>query len=172
MPQKELEDQIQYKVVVYTSDLRGAGTDANVTLKLQAPSGQWSEALPLSNSANNFERNRMDEFVVAIKRPAPAGGADPAAPEVPRIDIGHDGKWPLAAWHLNKVMVQNLATQATMFFHANRWLDNKHGKRCTLDAGRPEDAEHQYQVRASQLDRKLARRSRARVLCDEYNTRD
>jgi hypothetical protein len=69
-----------------------------------------------------------------------------SGPEVLKLDIGHDGAWPGAAWHLNKVMVQNLASQATMFFHCNRWLDSKAGKRAVLEAGRPEDAEHQYQV--------------------------
>jgi hypothetical protein len=29
----------------------------------------WTEALPLSNSQNNFERNKMDEFVLKVKRP-------------------------------------------------------------------------------------------------------
>lgn len=66
--------------------------------------------------------------------------------DVRKIDIGHDGKWPLSGWHLNKVMVQNLSTNHSVFFHCNRWLDAKHGRRVVLTAGSADEVEHQYQV--------------------------
>lgn len=41
---------------VYTSDIRGAGTDAKVFIKLQGADGKGSAPLRLENSKNNFER--------------------------------------------------------------------------------------------------------------------
>jgi hypothetical protein len=53
----------KYRVVVTTSDIRGAGTDARVFVTLfgsasSAPVGP----LWLDNSKNNFERAQVDEF--------------------------------------------------------------------------------------------------------------
>jgi hypothetical protein len=42
-----------YRVVVHTSDLRGAGTDANVTMQLFGAKGDTGER-KLDNSTNNF----------------------------------------------------------------------------------------------------------------------
>ena len=63
-----------------------------------------------------------------------------------QVDIGHDGKWPLSGWHLNKVMVQNLSTNDSTFFHHNQWLDSKQGRRVALLAGTGTNTEHEYQV--------------------------
>lgn len=41
---------------VYTSDLRGAGTDARVFIRLEGQGGRDSGPLRLENSKNNFER--------------------------------------------------------------------------------------------------------------------
>ncbi len=55
------------QVRVKTSDIRGAGTDANVTL---AMFGKLEErntciaATKLDNSANNFERGMIDTFMI------------------------------------------------------------------------------------------------------------
>jgi hypothetical protein len=102
---------------------------------------QALKELALDSSANDFERNRMDEFTVKAKNVG----------RIAKIDIGHDGKWMGSGWHLQKVQVTNLTTNETTFFMANRWLDTKHGKRVTLEAGSAEDAEHSYEVRISLL---------------------
>eukprot|EP00854_Cymbomonas_tetramitiformis_P003095 gene3095-3928_t len=128
-------ERCKYKVVTFTSDIRGAGTDANVTIKLLGPNLS-SDLLALDNSKNNFERNMMDEFVVDCKNIG----------EVTRVEIGHDGKYPLSGWHLNKVIVTNLVTSGSAFFHHNKWLDSASGRRVMLNAGSAEDSEHQYQV--------------------------
>ena len=47
-----------YRVIVKTSDLRGAGTDADIFLVVYGPLGDTGERL-LDNSANNFERNQV-----------------------------------------------------------------------------------------------------------------
>jgi len=59
----------RYSVRVFTSDVRGAGTDADVSLVLlgDPASGMKSEELVLADSANNFERNQVDEFPINLK---------------------------------------------------------------------------------------------------------
>ena len=44
---------------VVTSDLRGAGTDAKVTMVMYGSNGNNSGWLSLENSKNNFERNQV-----------------------------------------------------------------------------------------------------------------
>jgi hypothetical protein len=54
--------KVQYKVVVKTSDLRGAGTDAKVSMVMTGErDGGKTTTGPhkLDNSANNFERNMV-----------------------------------------------------------------------------------------------------------------
>jgi hypothetical protein len=53
-------------VQVYTSDLRGAGTDANVFLILYGAGGLDSGSLKLDTSKNNFERGQEDVFMVQV----------------------------------------------------------------------------------------------------------
>ena len=55
-----------YKVSTVTSDLRWAGTDANVTLQIfgsKADSGPQK----LANSHNDFERARTDDFFIKLQ---------------------------------------------------------------------------------------------------------
>ena len=49
---------VSYKVVVATSDLRGAGTDADVFLTLFGDRGDSGERR-LESSANDFERGKV-----------------------------------------------------------------------------------------------------------------
>ena len=54
----------KYKVTVYTGDVRGAGTDANVFCTLFGDFGESGEH-KLDTSKNNFERNM---WVVKTKK--------------------------------------------------------------------------------------------------------
>lgn len=51
-------------MVVYTSDLRGAGTDADVFLTIYGAKGDTGES-KLDNSTNNFERGQVGAAVAA-----------------------------------------------------------------------------------------------------------
>ena len=48
----------RYSVITYTSDIRGAGTDANVSCIVFGDKGQTS-LCRLENSKNNFERGQV-----------------------------------------------------------------------------------------------------------------
>jgi hypothetical protein len=55
-----------YEVTVHTSDLRGSGTDANVSIVVYGDKGDSGER-KLDNSANNFERAAVDVFHFTCK---------------------------------------------------------------------------------------------------------
>ena len=51
--------------MIQTGDVRGAGTDADVAVVLHGEKGASAE-LKLESSANNFERGKLDEFLVNL----------------------------------------------------------------------------------------------------------
>ena len=125
----------RYNIAVHTSDKRFAGTDSTVTCRLIGEKGE-SKMLTLENSANNFERSRIDEFVVKTE----------SIGKLKCLDIGIDGKGMGASWHLNMVSVTNLGDGKKIFFHHNNWLDGKN-LRATLKPAAPSDASiHNYVV--------------------------
>ena len=73
----------RFRIEVRTSDIRGAGTDANVYLNFisEGPGNKdvMSEAFKLDNSANNFERSMIDIFEIDAK-----------IGQIKAIQIGHD----------------------------------------------------------------------------------
>ena len=73
---------------VSTSDLRGAGTDANVTLSIKGSKGFLSDTV-LESDKNNFERNRTDEFCIQSRDLG----------VLQSITIGHDGSGFGCAWY-------------------------------------------------------------------------
>lgn len=79
---------------VHTSDVRGAGTDANVYLVVYGNKGK-SDEVWLDNKSNNFEAGQTDNFKIEI--------SDVGKPF--KIRVGHDNSRPASAWHLNKVEI-------------------------------------------------------------------
>lgn len=57
--------QTTYQVTVKTGDVRYAGTDANVYVKIFGEKGATTK-LTLDDSKNNFERAMMDDFTVTL----------------------------------------------------------------------------------------------------------
>ena len=53
-----------WNVWLWTSDVRGAGTDANVFLTLYGDKGKTDE-VPLGNATDNFEQGQLDKFKVS-----------------------------------------------------------------------------------------------------------
>ena len=52
-----------WNVWVWTSDVRGAGTDANVFMTLYGDKGKTDE-VPIGNATDNFEQGQLDKFKV------------------------------------------------------------------------------------------------------------
>ena len=59
--------EIPYEVTVWTSDVRGAGTDANVFLQMYGENGK-TEQCNLRNRTDNFEQGQMDKFKVRVNK--------------------------------------------------------------------------------------------------------
>ena len=55
--------EIPYEVTVYTGDVRGAGTNANVFLVMYGENGK-TDRFDLRNKSDNFERAQVDKFKV------------------------------------------------------------------------------------------------------------
>lgn len=54
---------IPYEVTVWTGDIKGAGTDANVFLQIYGENGK-TEEVQLRNRTDNFEKGAVEKFKV------------------------------------------------------------------------------------------------------------
>jgi lipoxygenase homology domain-containing protein 1 len=90
-------DTVSYNIKVKTGDIRNAGTDARVMLKIFGEKGDsGNRHLKNSdNTSNKFERGRLDEFRVE---------ADDLG-KIEKIKIGHNGKGLGSGWFLDFVEI-------------------------------------------------------------------
>jgi hypothetical protein len=75
---------------VVTSDVKGAGTDADVYVELQGRNGSTGK-MQLPSRPEHFERGGSDFFSVT--------GVDVG--KVARLIIGHNNRGPSPGWHLD-----------------------------------------------------------------------
>ena len=100
----------QYRVSVWTSDVFGAGTDANVYIQIFGEDGDTGR-IDLDNPGkNDFETNQMDVFEFENMNVG----------KMSKIRIGHDNSGLGAAWHLDKVVVENQVTGESATFLCNK----------------------------------------------------
>ncbi|NXA96195.1 LOXH1 protein, partial [Melanocharis versteri] len=111
---EQMMEDTTYSLQVKTSDIGGAGTDANVSLILFGEYGD-SGTLPLkeSNKSNKFERNQMDEF--SFSEMLSLG-------DLCKVRIWHDNKGIAPGWHLEYIDVMDSAMDKTFRFQCDRWL--------------------------------------------------
>ena len=98
---------------ILTSDLRGAGTNANVFVQVYDNIGQRSEEIALDNKSDNFEQGATDRFTLNIPQ---------ELEQLYKLRIWHDGSRPLAGWHLDKIFITNPVSGERYDFNCNRWL--------------------------------------------------
>eukprot|EP01125_Pyxidicula_operculata_P000601 TRINITY_DN105_c0_g1_i2.p1 TRINITY_DN105_c0_g1~~TRINITY_DN105_c0_g1_i2.p1 ORF type:complete len:1400 (+),score=456.41 TRINITY_DN105_c0_g1_i2:301-4200(+) len=102
---------VNYKVTVLTGNVKGAGTDADVSINIYGTNGDTGDRI-LDSNGNNFERGQTDVF-----------GFDAVdLGKITKIRIGHNNKGFGAGWYLEKVTVRNQTTGEDSFFPAGRWL--------------------------------------------------
>jgi hypothetical protein len=88
------------QIVTFTSDAKGAATDASVHIELIDAGGASSGRKQLRTSAPDaFERGKVDEFRIKCQ----------ALGNLIKLRIGQDGKGAHPAWHLAKVRVLAIA---------------------------------------------------------------
>ncbi len=105
---------IRYTVKIFTGDVAGGGTDANVFIVLQ---GSKNKTKPIKLNElvakNAFEAGNLDIFKIVSK--------DLGA--LQKITVWHDEKWLADGWYLNKILVENHNKNKTWEFPCYTWLD-------------------------------------------------
>ncbi|KFQ27750.1 Lipoxygenase homology domain-containing protein 1, partial [Merops nubicus] len=112
---------VPYEITVYTSDIFGAGTDADVFIVLYGSDGictqQKSLCLNKREQRMYFERNSVNQFIVEL---------EDVGDIIEKIRIGHKGGGLNSGWHLDRVAIRRLLPNGkgseTVTFPCERWL--------------------------------------------------
>ena len=90
-------DTISYHISVKTGDVRNAGTDATVTMKISGEKGDTGNLVlkHSENPGNKFERGRVDLFKIDAEDIG----------KIDKIHIGHNGKGLGSGWFLGNVQI-------------------------------------------------------------------
>ncbi|KAL2778057.1 lipoxygenase homology domain-containing protein 1 isoform 6 [Daubentonia madagascariensis] len=109
----------KYEVKVYTGDVIGAGTDADVVINIFGEYGDTGERR-LENEKDNFEKGAEDKFMLDA----------PDLGQLMKINIGHNNKGSSAGWFLSKIVIEDIGNRRKYDFPLNRWLalDEDDGK--------------------------------------------
>ncbi|KAM3842453.1 LOW QUALITY PROTEIN: lipoxygenase homology domain-containing protein 1 [Diretmus argenteus] len=97
---------------IWTSDVKGAGTDAQVFLQIYGEKGK-SDEMKLENNSDSFEQGQLDKFVIEM----------PDIGKLLKLRIWHEKRHPFAGWHLAKVTLLKTLTMEKYSFECARWLD-------------------------------------------------
>ncbi|KAM8782294.1 lipoxygenase homology domain-containing protein 1 isoform 1-T1 [Rhynchonycteris naso] len=116
---EEMMEYTSYTVSVKTSDIFGAGTDANVFIIIFGENGD-SGTLALKQSANwnKFERNNTDTFNFVDML---------SLGHLCKLRVWHDSKGIFSGWHLNYIDVKDNSRDETFRFQCERWLSKSEG---------------------------------------------
>uniref|UniRef100_A0A8C5KBI3 Lipoxygenase homology domains 1 n=1 Tax=Jaculus jaculus TaxID=51337 RepID=A0A8C5KBI3_JACJA len=109
----------KYEVKVYTGDVIGAGTDADVFINIFGEYGDTGERR-LENEKDNFEKGAEDKFMLDA----------PDLGQLMKINVGHNNKGGSAGWFLSKIVIEDFGNKRKYDFPLNRWLalDEDDGK--------------------------------------------
>ncbi|GFR78063.1 lipoxygenase homology domain-containing protein 1 [Elysia marginata] len=108
---KKKEKQISWQCWVMTSDIKSAGTDANVHIVLYGDKGKTDDIL-LTNKGDSFEKGNMDTFRF--------NSVDVGKPY--KLRVWHDNEGSFAGWHLDKIELESLEGKERFTFPCDRWL--------------------------------------------------
>ena len=142
-----------WNLEILTSDLRSAGTDANVKMVVYG----WtrdenvekeivkSEVLNLDNKSDNFERGKTDQFKIEL----PGNLV-----EIYKVRVWHDGTGRFSGWHLDSVKLSPVHSSGQLLynFDCKQWLARSEGdgelvrEMGAREARNPEATEKVYKV--------------------------
>uniref|UniRef100_A0A3B4WNI6 Lipoxygenase homology PLAT domains 1 n=1 Tax=Seriola lalandi dorsalis TaxID=1841481 RepID=A0A3B4WNI6_SERLL len=97
---------------IWTSDVKGAGTDAQVFLQIYGQKGK-SDEIKLENNSDSFEQGQLDKFMVEM----------PDIGRLLKVRIWHEKRNPFSGWHLAKLTLLKTLTMEKYSFECGRWLD-------------------------------------------------
>lgn len=133
-----------YMVYVRTGDLKGAGTNANVKIRLHDSEGNVTQDITLDNFfRDDFEAGSLDTFhVPELKN---FGNI------ISKIEFWRDDSGVASDWYVNKILVENRKSNDIFVFPVYRWIrPNFHYKIVHLDTSLP-----QYDPHAEQREMEL-----------------
>ncbi|KAJ7993944.1 hypothetical protein DPEC_G00259930 [Dallia pectoralis] len=109
----------KYLVSVFTADLKGSGTDADVFINIFGEFGDTGERR-LDNENDNFEKGTEDKFTLEA----------PNLGKIRKISLGHNNKGSSAGWFVEKVLLDDMGNKCLYEFPINRWfaIDEDDGK--------------------------------------------
>jgi hypothetical protein len=134
-PYEAFQDCILYKIHVRTSDMKGAGTDANVFLNI---TGELNcvQSLELKYNglrSDKFESGCDDMFDFYL----------PPLGNIVKIKIMHDNSGIGSAWHLKDVKIIDTIADKSFLFECNQWLSQNEGP-ATIE--KPYDSESSFLI--------------------------
>ncbi|KAM8885089.1 lipoxygenase homology domain-containing protein 1, partial [Spinachia spinachia] len=97
---------------IWTSDISGAGSDADISLQVYGEKGK-SDELRLDNKTDNFEQGQVDRFMIEL----------PDLGKLTKLRLWHEKRNPFAGWHLSKATLMKTLTKEKYTFPCGRWLD-------------------------------------------------
>ncbi|XP_043937953.1 lipoxygenase homology domain-containing protein 1 isoform X2 [Protopterus annectens] len=97
---------------IWTSDIKNAGTDANILFQIYGEKGK-SDQLRLDNNSDNFETGQLDKFMIEL----------PDLGRLYKVRIWHEKRSPFAGWHLDKITLLKTLSKDKYTFRCGRWLD-------------------------------------------------
>ncbi|CAF3251609.1 unnamed protein product [Rotaria sp. Silwood2] len=100
-----------WHIWVYTSDKKGASTNAQVILVLYGDNGR-SRNIKLQRNSDTLQQGHCDQFKVDIN--------DVGIPYKLRVSL--NDKNLSTSWHLDQIEMDNLKTNQEYIFHCGRWL--------------------------------------------------
>lgn len=112
-----LDDDTLYNITVTTSELKDAGTEANVFIKIFGKRSETDKIL-LEKSLSNrtkFKNNQTDVFKIN----------DIDVGKIKKILIGHDNHGKNPSWHLKEILIEK--NDEKYVFPCGKWLDKKLG---------------------------------------------
>lgn len=95
---------------MYTSDLKGAGTDATISIDMFGSNRRSTGSQKLETSKNNFERGEEDIFFIEF----------PDLGDVVEIEIGHDNSGMAPGWHCEQVVIVDELTNQRYAFPCDK----------------------------------------------------
>ncbi|XP_034152949.1 lipoxygenase homology domain-containing protein 1-like, partial [Esox lucius] len=109
--QKKLK-KFPWTLWIWTSDVKGAGTDAQVFLQIYGEKGK-SDEMRLESKSDSFEQGQLDKFMIEM----------PDIGKLTKLRIWHEKRHPFAGWHFARATVMKTLTREKYSFNCGRWLD-------------------------------------------------
>uniref|UniRef100_A0A3B3XW86 PLAT domain-containing protein n=1 Tax=Poecilia mexicana TaxID=48701 RepID=A0A3B3XW86_9TELE len=107
---RQKKQKYPWSLWIWTSDIKGAGTDAQVFLQIYGEKGK-SDEIKLENNSDSFEQGQTDKFMIEM----------PDMGRLLKLRIWHEKRNPFAGWHL--VTLLKTLTMDKYSFECGRWLD-------------------------------------------------